>query len=154
MFRRPTATSASNETSVVQLGTFDQGTVLLTADVGPAGLNEAADYAATINALYPPTLVQVPHHGSRRNVTPSVLDRWLGPRIASGEARRGEAFCSVGSNKEGYPRAVVSNAFTRRGYPVHSTRTYSVLTHHRGMPDRGWVAAIPLPFADQVEDYS
>jgi beta-lactamase superfamily II metal-dependent hydrolase len=33
----PPATSASNETSVVQLGVYDGKKILLTADVGPAG---------------------------------------------------------------------------------------------------------------------
>ena len=150
----PPATSASNETSIVQLGTFPEGTVLLTGDVGPEGLREAADYAEIHGILHPPTLVQIPHHGSRRNVTPAVLDRWLGPRVASSEDKRGSAFCSVGSNKEDYPRKVVSNAFTRRGYPVTSTLKYLAIRHHRKMKDRDWPTAEILPFADEVEDYT
>jgi beta-lactamase superfamily II metal-dependent hydrolase len=149
----PPATSASNETSIVQLGTFAEGTVLLTGDVGPEGLAEAADYAELIGQLKTPTLVQVPHHGSRRNVTPAVLDRWLGPRSESG-TKRGSAICSVGSNKEDYPRKVVSNAFLRRGHPISSTRTYSAIHHQRGMKDRGWQTVETLPFAEVVEDYS
>ncbi|MCA1530802.1 hypothetical protein [Bradyrhizobium yuanmingense] len=41
----PPATSASNETSVVQWASFGNERVLLTDDVGPEGLAEAADYA-------------------------------------------------------------------------------------------------------------
>jgi beta-lactamase superfamily II metal-dependent hydrolase len=69
--KQPDPTSASNETSVVQMGAFGDHHILLTADVGPEGLNEAADYAQSIGQLnrYPNT-IQVPHHGSRRNVTP------------------------------------------------------------------------------------
>jgi beta-lactamase superfamily II metal-dependent hydrolase len=59
-------TSDSNESCVVQLGQFDNGRVLLTADVGPVGLNEAADFAASLGLLSPPELIQVPHHGSRK----------------------------------------------------------------------------------------
>jgi beta-lactamase superfamily II metal-dependent hydrolase len=114
-------TSDSNESSVVQLGQFDGGAVLLTADVGPVGLNEAADYAKAIGQLAPPDLVQVPHHGSRKNVTPAVLDRWLGPIKVKGTTT-GCAFASVGREKSDYPRGQVQNAFERRGYPVHATR--------------------------------
>ena len=44
----PPATSASNETSVVQMATFGDRRILLTADVGPDGLNEAAAYAEDV----------------------------------------------------------------------------------------------------------
>jgi hypothetical protein len=87
----PPATSASNETSAVQLGIIDGRKILLTADVGPEGLNEAADYANDIGVLEPPSFVQIPHHGSRRNVTPAVLDRWLGTRLADQNTKRGTA---------------------------------------------------------------
>ena len=76
----PPDTSASNETSVVQLGVRDSRKILLTGDVGPKGLTEAAQYAHNNRFLSPPDVVQIPHHGSRRNVTPTVLDLWLGQR--------------------------------------------------------------------------
>ncbi|WP_200232388.1 ComEC/Rec2 family competence protein, partial [Rubrivivax gelatinosus] len=76
-------TSASNESCIVQYAELDNRGVLLTADVGPEGLTEAADYANALN-LRMPGFVQMPHHGSRHNVTPAVLDRWLGPRKAKG----------------------------------------------------------------------
>jgi len=146
----PDPTSASNETSVVQLGVLDGSHILLTADVGPEGLNEAADYAARLGLLTPPSFVQVPHHGSRRNVTPAVLDRWLGPKMANGSVF-GTAYCSVGDNKTDYPRGQVSNAFLRRGYPVHVTRGEQKM-HQSGSPGRGWGPSIPLPLAQEVED--
>lgn len=116
-----TETSASNESCVVQYAALGHSVALLTADVGPVGLNEAADYSDQLNLLKP-TFVQVPHHGSRHNITPSVLDRWLGPKVAA-DTKKGVAFCSVGSNKEDYPRGQVINAFMRRGFKVYSTRT-------------------------------
>jgi beta-lactamase superfamily II metal-dependent hydrolase len=97
-------TSASNELCIVQLGQFDNKKILLTADIGPAGLNEAADYAETLGVLTPPDFVQVPHHGSRKNVTPDVLNRWLGP-IAPKGTKRGTAFVSVGKEKSDRHRA-------------------------------------------------
>jgi beta-lactamase superfamily II metal-dependent hydrolase len=146
----PDPTSASNETCVVQLGVIDEKHLLLTADVGPGGLNEAADYAARIGLLKPPNFVQVPHHGSRRNVTPNVLDRWLGGKMQKGQTY-GTAFCSIGDGKTEYPRGQVNNAFLRRGYPVHVTRGEAKV-HYSGDCDRGWGPSIPLPFEERVED--
>jgi beta-lactamase superfamily II metal-dependent hydrolase len=145
----PDPTSASNETSVVQLAEIDGQRLLLTADVGPEGLNEAADYAGALGRLKYPTMVQIPHHGSRRNVTPQVLDRWLGRKVGRG-IQIGSAICSVGDNKRDYPRGQVSNALLRRGYPVYVTRG-NTLMHHSGS-SRGWPSGQPLPFYDEVED--
>jgi beta-lactamase superfamily II metal-dependent hydrolase len=143
-------TSASNETCVVQHGIIEDRRILLTADVGPAGLHESADYASSLGLLRPPHFVQVPHHGSRRNVTPDVLDRWLGPKMAEG-ASYGSAYCSVGNDKSDYPRGQVKNAFQRRGYPVHVTRGQAK-TYFSGRELRpGWVRSTPEAFAERVE---
>jgi beta-lactamase superfamily II metal-dependent hydrolase len=144
----PDPTSASNETSVVQYAELDGEKLLLTADVGPEGLVEAAAYAAGLG-LKRPDMMQIPHHGSRRNVTPRVLDQWLGGRVANG-AVVGAAICSVGNGKDEYPRGQVNNAFLRRGYPVYVTRGKSLLQHSGST--RGWGNATPLPFMARVED--
>ena len=147
----PDPTSASNETSVVQMGMLDGQRILLTADVGPEGLNEAADYAKAIGLLERfPHKVQVPHHGSRRNVTPQVLDRLIGGRMPEGQSC-GTAICSIGDGKDEYPRGQVNNAFLRRGYPVYVTRGNNMLWHSGGN-GRGWGNGTPLPFAERVED--
>ena len=71
------------------------------------------------NANYQPgacKFIQVPHHGSRRNVGPSVLDRLLGNKGT--DEKRGSAFLS--SAEEGapkHPAKKVTNAFRRRGLP-------------------------------------
>lgn len=141
-------TSASNESCVVQYAALDARGVLLTADAGPIALHEAADFAATIG-LAKPKLVQVPHHGSRHNATPEVLDRWLGPRQQAGIVI-GTAICSVGANKHDYPRGQVNNAFLRRGFPVFSTRTkFLSSSFGGGHPDL--VSAVAGEFANEVE---
>lgn len=143
-----TETSASNESCVVQYAVLEDKGVLLTADVGPIGLAEAADYGAQLG-LNRPRFVQVPHHGSRHNVTPSVLDRWLGPKQPQGTVV-GTAFCSVGSNKHDYPRAQVKNAFMRRGFKVYSTRT-KWISHYKGSGHPNAVPAVAEEFANEVE---
>jgi beta-lactamase superfamily II metal-dependent hydrolase len=144
-------TSASNESSVVQLGVVDGKTILLTGDVGPEGLNEAADFAETQGLLTYPTCVQVPHHGSRRNVTPNVLDRWLGPSVPEG-ITVGSAYCSVGKAQNDYPRKQTSNAFLRRGYPVHVTRGTGKYFYHGCDLRSGWSHSHPVPFSTKVEE--
>ncbi len=144
----PDPTSASNETSVVQYAQLEGEGILLTADVGPEGLAEAASYAAALG-LKRPDMMQIPHHGSRRNVTPRVLDQWIGGRVAKG-AVVGAAICSIGDGKDEYPRGQVNNAFLRRGYPVYVTRGKSLLQHSGST--RGWGNATPLPFMARVED--
>ena len=125
----------------------DKG-VLLTADVGPIGLAEAADFGAQLG-FNRPKFVQVPHHGSRHNVTPAVLNAWLGPKQPQG-TEIGAAFCSVGSNKHDYPRAQVTNAFMRRGFKVYSTRT-KWISHYNGPGHPGTVLAVAEEFANEVE---
>lgn len=142
-------TSASNESCVVQYATLEEGrTVLLTADVGPTGLSEAADYAATLH-LTSPEFMQIPHHGSRHNVTPTILDQWIGPRKLRGTVV-GYAFCSIGANKPDYPRGQVKNAFIRRGYKVYANRT-AMISHYSGSGHPGLVPLTPEPFDDQIE---
>lgn len=145
----PPATSASNETSVVQLATYDDQKFLLAADVGPDGLAEAANYAYGRGLLTAPNVVQIPHQGSRRNVTPAVLDAWLGASNG-GTPQRGSAYVMVGAKKQEHPRKKVKNAFIRRGYPVYIGRT-GWMRHNSGFTKRG----IPLtaePFSYDVEE--
>jgi beta-lactamase superfamily II metal-dependent hydrolase len=150
----PAPTTPANECSVVQLGRIDGQSILLTADAGPKALSEAADFASERGILYPPNFVQVPHHGSRRNVTPSILNRWLGNPLAEGEARKGVAFCSVGTNKPEYPRNRVANAFLRRGYPVFKVEPGGDwISHWHQMPQRSNARAIDaIPFTSSYEE--
>lgn len=143
-----TETSASNESCVVQYGVLGGKGILLTADVGPIGLTEAGNFGAQLG-LDRPKFVQVPHHGSRHNVTPSVLNMWLGPIQAQG-ITVGTAFCSVGSNKEDYPRGQVTNAFMRRGFGVYSTRT-KWISFYSGGGHPNMVPATAEEFSKEVK---
>lgn len=146
----PPATSASNETSVVQLGMYDGKKVLLTADVGPAGLMEAAEFAHANGLLGGLDLIQIPHQGSRRNVTPAALNAWLG-QPNGGSERRGAALVMVGRNKAEHPRKKVKNAFMRRGYAVFVERSETYM-YWPYSDARGGVQKAPEAFSDDVED--
>ncbi|MBY2914152.1 ComEC/Rec2 family competence protein [Rhizobium leguminosarum] len=144
----PDPTSPSNESSIVQAAIIDGIKILLTGDVGPRGLFDSFAYASRFG-FSSPHLIQVPHHGSRRNVTQTALDFWLGSTVGPG-TERGVAICSAALNDGDHPRAIVENAFLRRGYPVFSTKG-QVLSYSHGMADRGYQPVQPAPFRTTVE---
>ena len=144
-------TSASNESSVVQFGTLGDHKALLTGDAGIQALSEAADYADVFGLPLPGlNFIQVPHHGSRHNVSPTVLDRLLGGRVAQGTTRTW-AYASVAAGNTTHPRKVVTNAFLRRGAPVYVTGKMSLWYYHQ-MPGRATYGPITsIPFSNHVE---
>ena len=87
-------TGPCNNSSVMSLLTVDGYRCLLTGDAGIPGLEQAVTMLEaegfTAGGL---AFVQVPHHGSRRNVGPSVLNRLLGSPVVS--TPRAMAYVSV-----------------------------------------------------------
>ncbi len=149
-------TSAENEMSVVQFANLLGKKILLTGDVGRAGLTEAADFAPTIGLSLPGIdRFQVPHHGSRRNVSTEVLDRWLGQRLHNKPNEGEEKFTAVISSAkadEDHPRKAVIRAMIHRGAKVISTEGLDVRTSHNA-PDRdGWGPAKPMQYPEEQED--
>ncbi|PKN30964.1 MAG: MBL fold hydrolase [Deltaproteobacteria bacterium HGW-Deltaproteobacteria-21] len=145
-------TSAENNTSVILLLRSDEKNLLFTADAGIPALTKAADILDTSGYDYTKySFVQVPHHGSQRNVGPTILNRLLGPKLKEPEKQK-SSFASV--PKEGepkHPAKKVTNAFLRRGAPVHVTGG-AKKWHYLGAPDRGWSQSIPLPLYTEVEE--
>lgn len=146
------STGARNESSVVLHADIDGYKVLLTGDAGKQALHNSADYAEGIGIdLRECIFVQMPHHGSRRNVSPSVLDRIIGEKIPEGIQPNTTTFVSVSKQTEDHPKKVVVNAFIRRGAKVCETRG-STIRFHKNMPARsGWTAITPLSFNPDVE---
>lgn len=147
----PTPTSAENNSSVVSLFGCDGKYFLFTADAGIPALTNALDALNPqwdLNQLF---MVQVPHHGSRHNVGPTILDRMLGPKL-SAPAKKRHAFVSVGKEPTTkHPSRRVLNAFTRRGATVWQHEGGTV-TFHREAPPRNWNALTAQPFFSHVED--
>jgi len=126
-------TSPENESSVVT-GAVQGGNVLLfTSDAGTCALtNVVRDYQ--VAGLH---WMQIPHHGSRRNLTDTLI-RTFAPKIAYVSA--------IGNVK--HPRRAVVNAFKSQGTQVFSTHypNSEHLRYHVGsVPERfGYGPATPL----------
>lgn len=155
LLREDPITAAENESSTVLYGKFGNDDILLTADAGINALRWAQDYVESIGLdITSPTLVQVPHHGSRSNVSPSTLDRLLGTKLTLAGGNRGMAVVSAPKDDTKHPRKMVMNAFLRRGYPVYKTQGVYFRKYSPGMPVRGnEVSAMAFGWFDQVEEY-
>ena len=147
-------TSASNESSVVLFGQFEHGNVLLTADAGLNALAWSAQFLT--DSGYPLQqfeVVQIPHHGSRRNIGPMILDRLIGPIRPKGSSPHFTAIVSAPADDSKHPRRIVTNAFVRRGAQVAATQGTNTL-YFGGFPKRaGYIDASLLPLYDIVENY-
>lgn len=149
-------TSARNESSVVLFGHLpcDKGAerVLFTGDAGIEALTRADRYASSQNYdLSQCNFVQMPHHGSRRNVSPSVLNKMLGQILSPNTPATKVAFVNTSKGCPDYPKRSVVNAFIRRGVEVIATNG-STICHRSGYPPRaGWQSAPALEWSSKVE---
>jgi len=145
------ATSVPNETSVVMFGTIDDKRVLLSGDAGVGALTEAYNVAGYLGLnILSPDMVQMPHHGSRHNVGPTILNAILGAKC--GSEFRGWAIASCAKECPKKPYRSVTNAFQRRGYKCVHTKE-SLINWRTGYAVRsGLSSATPLPFYPMVED--
>lgn len=150
----PNPTSAENEMSVIQYACLEGSRILLTGDAGRDALNEAADFAPYIGLVLPGIeRIQIPHHGSRRNVSTEVLDRWLGPRLGSNPGSG--TFTAVVSSAKAdthHPRKAVIRAFMHRGANVFQTEGVSICSHGGSWPARNWGQATPVGYPDDQEE--
>jgi beta-lactamase superfamily II metal-dependent hydrolase len=144
-------TSPENNTSTIILANFPNGhRWLFTGDAGIPALTQVAD----LMDQYPIGsagcgYIQIPHHGSRRNVGPTILDRLVGPKIPN-DAPYKKAYVSAA--KDGapkHPSRRVTNAFKRRGARVYETAG-NYLWLYKNAPDRHWGPAEEVQFYPDV----
>lgn len=147
-------TSAENETSVVLRGLVEGDGFLLTGDAGIRALNKAIDYMEQIgeDVISEISFYQIPHHGGRHNVSPSLLDRMVGQRVKKGATRNKTAYASVAEGSD-HPLKMVTNAYIRRGVSTYETYGNTICHHCGQMPKRGWTQLKMIEFADYVEEW-
>jgi len=149
----PKETSAENDMSVVQFADLVGDRILLTGDVGRGGLTEAADYAPFVGLNLPGIdKFQVPHHGSRRNVSSEVLDRWLGPKVSENQnGTKFQAYISSAKADEHHPRKAVVRAIYHRGGKVYATEGQSIQTNRNAPTRVGWISINPMEYPTEQE---
>ena len=151
--REDVSTTAENEMSVVVYGRIDDN-FLLTGDAGIRALDESIRYSKDIGMEIKDTVnfIQIPHHGGRHNVSPSILNRLIGNIVREGMDIGKTAFVSVAKDSD-HPLQMVVNAFRRRGVRVYKTEG-NIINHSRQMPSRpGWSSLKSLNFEEKVEDW-
>ena len=146
-------TSAENNSSAILLFTVQGQSLLFTGDAGIAGLWEVTSRLIQEKFDFSKlTFIQVPHHGSQRNIGPTLLNTLVGPKLPQ-EAKFKTAFVSVapdGAPK--HPAKKVINAFLRRGAPVHATLGQAKRRSHNAPARPDWIASTALPFYNEVEE--
>jgi len=147
--------SPANKSSVICMLDVDDRKSLFTADAGIESLENAISLLEA-DGFQPGDLrfCQIPHHGSRRNVGPSVLNRLLGEKGQADTHSTAFVSAPLENPKRKHPAKKVTNAFTRRGYAVHGTQGVSKWHHHNAPPRSGYSASTPLPFHSIVEEDS
>ena len=144
-----------NHSSTVIHFNFGDTKALLTGDAGVQALTLAADFADSRSIdLKSCSRVQVPHHGSKRNVGPTILNRIIGPvqQLGAGGTKTGKISCAKDGEPK-HPSARVTNAFFRRGAPCCGTRGQTICWSSPDAPARpGWTSVPSIPFRDQYDE--
>lgn len=146
------AVSNRNNSSVVLHVQLDDASVLFTADAGVPALTRALDAADALN-LETARYVQLPHHGSKRNVGPTIMNRMLGDPVVEGTTSMREAFISAAKKgKPKHPAQRVLNAARRRGVNPFVTAGRSMLLSSSDRSRPNWSAMTPEAFISVYED--
>ena len=146
-------TSHENETSVVQFAELCGKKILLTGDAGVEALDEAYDYAVSLGIALPGIdRFGVPHHGSRRNLSSDVLDKWLGPKLGKeSDSPSCSAIISANRNDNEHPKKAVIRALIHRGAKVYKTNGGAICSFQNS-PDRTWSTATALEYPNDMEE--
>lgn len=138
------ATSAENNSSAVVLFKIDGHKLLFTGDAGKTGLLLAAEYAESSGIpLTDLNFLDVPHHGSKRNLSSKVLSK----------IKASTAFISAAKNSPKHPAKKVTNALKKHGTKVYVNNKGVTIQHGHNAPDRpNWGLATEEPFHNKVEE--
>lgn len=147
-------TSPRNEMTIVQFAQIGGEKILLTGDAGQEALTEAINYAPVIGLSLPGIdRFQVPHHGSRRNVSTQILDQLLGPiKESQADYREFTAVISSAEKDTHHPKKAVVRAMIHRGGIVATTEGRNIRTGWNAPPRDGWGPASPLDYPTEQEE--
>ncbi len=144
-------TDAENNSSLVLLLALDMGDgtsrkFLFTGDAGKGSLTKVIEYCESQKySLEGADFFDVPHHGSKRNIGPTILNK-IKPKVAF-------ISCPPQGDPK-HPSRKVVNALIRRGCSVHKNNQGNAINHNSGnTPVRaGWGPITPATFHNEVEE--
>lgn len=144
-----------NNSSVVTLLSVDNGErMLFTGDAGIPALHAAWDeYERIVGGFpdWPLDFFQAPHHGSKRNLSPSVLDRIFGKPGQNPLAPT--SFISSAKQDPKHPSPKVTNALRRRGVDPYATESRTLVHKSDDIPMRpGYGPAMAIGPLGEDED--
>ncbi len=136
-------TSAENNSSTILLLNINDDLYLLTSDAGIPALKRAIEFAELndIN-LKNIQFMQIPHHGSKRNISPSILDEIM-PKYA---------LASASGKSEKHPAKKVTNAYKRRNAKTYATNGTNVRVPNNASEREGYSTMEEVPFYTEVEE--
>jgi beta-lactamase superfamily II metal-dependent hydrolase len=136
-------TSAENNSSVVTLFEFDGKKILFTGDTGMPALNRVIEYCKlngiTLSDL---SLVQIPHHGAKRNISPDIIKSICAPI----------AIVSSSKNAPKHPSYQVTNEFHRNGSQVATTEDGIFCFCNNVAARPGYNSFTPIGFKSHVQE--
>jgi beta-lactamase superfamily II metal-dependent hydrolase len=136
-------TSAENNSSAIMLLTVDGHKILFTGDAGKTALRLAVEYADSQSVpLSDLNILDVPHHGSKRNLSSGILKR----------IRATSAYVSASKDSSKHPAKKVTNALQKHGAKVYVTKGKTLCHSHNAPVRNGWVAVAEEPFHNTVEE--
>lgn len=151
----PDEVNAENNSSVIFALTQGDKRFLFCGD---AGVPVLADALVLGNTSGLPasgyTFLHVPHHGSRHNLGPSLLNIMFGPPKATQDSITTRvAFVSATKGDPKHPSRRITNALNRRSVKVIATDGTAKRHSSSDAPVRpGWVPATPILFSSTFED--
>jgi beta-lactamase superfamily II metal-dependent hydrolase len=149
------ATSAENNSSVVTLVKLNEELFLFTGDAGVPSLTQAIDVIEKKgHDLKKLSLIQVPHHGSKRNLGPTLLDRIIEPVFFEDKKVKIKAIISAAKNgSPKHPSLRVTNALIKKGCEVHVTQGEGLRFTNNGGPFRdNGVKSSPISFCENIPE--
>lgn len=136
-------TGPRNQMSAITLIREGERRMMLTGDAGISAIAAAADdYEAAVGsfAVKPLSFFQAPHHGSKHNLGPTILDRVIGTESSPHGPLA--SFVSSAKASKKHPSPKVTNALGRRGARVITTEGQNI---HHGESDRpGYTPCTPV----------
>ena len=148
--------SSENEASIVLYTECDGKGILLTGDAGVRALTGAINHLqekASVD-LRKIKFLQIPHHGSRNNVNPSILNNLLGNAVPKDSYRpQKQAIISATDVSDDHPSGIVVNAAIRRNWRVYITGQNAIRFGINISTLPGWNVAQSTDFNPIVKGY-